>query len=179
MQKHDLTLQTIIEIFEKMGEKKKIEKAQKYFMIVWARAQFLKFLRSRSQVWRARAQTAAQSKRSALNGATTFCKSLYINVRFLSSIMKYFGFIILTRSVQSVYIRSQCNATQPSPISFFHFMSLCNAQLFQNVRLFRCFVCFTIAAYGKFKQPQNWDKNFYSNFVTKNQIIACYIKRLA
>ena len=72
MQKHDLTLQTIIEIFEKMGEKKKIEKAQKYFMIVWARAQFLKFLRSRSHVWKkaalslalttwqARAQSAAQ-----------------------------------------------------------------------------------------------------------------------
>ena len=63
MQKHDLTLQTVIEIFEKMGKKKKIEKNQKYFMFVWARAraraQFLKFcarahvsekkLRSRSQ----------------------------------------------------------------------------------------------------------------------------------
>ena len=55
-----------------MGKKKKIEKTQKYFMIVWARAQFLKFLRSRSRVWkkaalllalttwRARAQSAAQ-----------------------------------------------------------------------------------------------------------------------
>ena len=92
MQKHDLTcLQTIIESFEKMGKKKKIEKTQKYFMIVWARAQFLKFLRSRSRVWkkmrsRSRLQPDERALRARLKWAA-LTKAL-LQASFLGPFLK-------------------------------------------------------------------------------------------